>query len=154
MRRFVRQVRQASSDESFVRLLQGVESLAAKILSIGMAIVILVSVADLCIFLFQELATEPYGFFSSTLLEIFGLFLNVLVALEILENITAYLKKHIIQVELVIATALTAVGRKIIIFDFKSSTGLDLVGLGVAVVALAVGYWLVRRSNRYHPDVH
>jgi len=46
-------------------------------------------------------------------------FLNVLIALEILENITAYLRKHVVQVELVIVTSIIAVARKIIILDFE-----------------------------------
>jgi len=60
------------------------------------------------------------------------LFLNVLIALEILENITAYLRKHIIQVELVIVTSIIAVARKIIILDFEKTPGTDLIGLALA----------------------
>jgi Phosphate-starvation-inducible E. len=62
---------------------------------------------------------------KDTLFVIFGLFLNVLIALEILENITAYLKKHVIQVELVIVTSLIAVSRKIIILDLEKKTAAD-----------------------------
>lgn len=113
-----------------------------------MVIVVLVSVFDLGIFLFQELVSEPRGFFSTTLIEIFGLFLSVLVALEVLENITAYLKKHVVQVELVVATSLTAVARKIIIFDFSKSSWLELIALAVAIFTLSVSYWLVRRTNK------
>jgi uncharacterized membrane protein (DUF373 family) len=138
----------AFSDETFVKSLKGVESLVAKVLSVAMVVVLLVSVVDLCIYLTSELLSEPYGFFTTTLIEIFGLFLNVLVALEILENITAYLKKHEIQVELVIATSLTAVARKIIIFDFEKAEALDLAALALAVVALSAGYWVIRRVNR------
>lgn len=141
-------VKSALSDESFLKVLKRVESFVSKVLSIAMVIVLLVSVVDLCIYLAAELFSEPYGFFTSTLIEIFGLFLNVLVALEILENITAYLKKHEIQVELVIATSLTAVARKIIIFDFEKAGALDLAALALAVVALSIGYWVIRRTNR------
>lgn len=137
-----------TSDESFVSALEKIEAFVAKLLSIAMVVVVLVSVIDLGIFLFQELLTEPRGFFNTTLIEIFGLFLSILVALEVLENITAYLKKHIVQVELVIVTSLTAVARKIIIFDFSNSTGLELIALAVAIFTLSVSYWLVRRTNR------
>jgi len=53
--------------------------------------------------------------------------LNVLIALEILEN-TAYLRKHVVQVELVIVTSIIAVARKIIILDFEKTSGTDLMG--------------------------
>ncbi|GAB4382874.1 MAG: phosphate-starvation-inducible PsiE family protein [Elainellaceae cyanobacterium] len=139
-------------DEDFLHLIEGIEALVSKVLSVAMIGVILVGVYDLIIFLFQQLLTEPQGFFNITLIEIFGLFLNILIALEVLENITAYLKKHVVQVELVIATSLTAVARKIIIFDFTKLTGLELLALGGAIFALSISYWLVRRTNkRYDP---
>ncbi|MDZ4784505.1 MAG: phosphate-starvation-inducible PsiE family protein, partial [bacterium] len=86
-------------------------------------------------------------FFVGVLIDIFGLFLNILIALEILENITAYLRNHVIQLELVIVTSLTAVARKIIIFDGSKSTGTDLTGLAFAIFALSVSYWIVRSVN-------
>lgn len=138
----------AFSDDSFLKALKKVESLVSKVLSIAMVVVLLVSVVDLCIVLSREILAEPYGFFSSTLIQIFGLFLNVLVALEILENITAYLKKHEIQVELVIATSLTAVARKIIIFDFEKAQAPELAALALALVGLSISYWVIRRTNR------
>ena len=147
-RKLSRHISSATNDESFLAGLKKVETLASKFLSIAMVLVILVSVVNLGVVLIQELFREPYGFFNAALIEIFGLFLSVLIALEILENITAYLRKHVIQVELVIATSLTAVARKIIIFDFNKDSGADLMGLALAIVALSAGYWLVRHSNR------
>ena len=96
---------------------------------------------------FKELFTEPIGFFNTTLIELFGLFLNVLIALELLENITAYLEKNVIQVELVIVTSLIAVARKLIILDLDKTTGSQLIGLAIAIFALSVSYWIVRYSN-------
>jgi uncharacterized membrane protein (DUF373 family) len=84
------------------------------------------------------------------LFTIFGLFLNVLIALEILENITAYLRKHVVQVELVIVTSLIAVARKIIILDLEKVTGLTIIGLAIAVLSLAISYWIIRSSNIRH----
>jgi uncharacterized membrane protein (DUF373 family) len=148
MREFLKQIGAATSDENFLWFLKKVETLVSKVLSLAMVAVLLVSVADLTIILAQQLLTEPYGFFNVQLIEIFGLFLNILIALEILENITAYLRKHVIQLELVVATSLTAVARKIIIFDFDKADGIDLIGLAIATFALTISYWIVRWSNR------
>lgn len=146
-----------ASDANFLRFLKHIESFASKVLSIAMVVVLLSAILDLIRHLFISLTTEPFfslttgssDDFSDTLFEIFGLFLNVLIALEVLENITAYLKKHVVQLELVIITSLTAVARKIIIFDSSATTGGDkLIGLGVAVFALSVSYFIVRWSNR------
>ncbi|PMB42507.1 hypothetical protein CEN47_01240, partial [Fischerella thermalis CCMEE 5319] len=88
-----------------------------------------------------------YGKFNKTLFTIFGLFLNILIALEILENITGYLKKHVLQVELVIVTSLIAVARKIIILDLEKVSGIDIIGLGIALLALSISYWIVRKTT-------
>lgn len=148
LRRLSKWIFSDASDASFLSYIKVVEAIVSKVLSIAMVVVLLVAIVDLIIFLGTEIFSEPYGFFSVTLFEIFGLFLNILVALEVLENITAYLKKHVVQVELVIATSLTAVARKIIIFDFSKSTGVELIALGVAIFTLSISYWLVRRTNK------
>ncbi|MEB3210818.1 MAG: phosphate-starvation-inducible PsiE family protein, partial [Leptolyngbyaceae bacterium] len=116
-RNFFQWLRSLFSDDHFLQFLGHVESLVSKALSIAMVVVLAVAVVDLFLFLAQEIFSEPQGFFTVTLFEIFGLFLNILIALEVLENITAYLKRHVVQVELVIVTSLTAIARKIIIFD-------------------------------------
>lgn len=138
-------IKKNTDDETFLHWLEKFENFVAKILTLALIIVIFVSVIDLIIFLTQELFSEPIGFFNSTLIEIFGIFLNILVAMELLENITGYLRKHIFQVELVIGTALIAVARKIIIFDLNKYSNGYLISLGISVLAIAIGYWIVKR---------
>lgn len=123
------------------------EGIVSKILSIAMLLVIIVAIVDLGIIISRELLSEPFGFFNRTLIEIFGLFLNILIALELLENITAYLKKHAVQVELVIVTSLIAVARKLIILDLGKTSGAQLIGLAIAIFALSISYWIIRRTN-------
>lgn len=147
-----RRIASLLSDENFLDILKIFETFVSKALSVAMVIVLLVSVVDLFLFLSNDLFAEPQGYFATTLFEIFGLFLDILIALEILENITAYLKRHVVQVELVIVTSLTAVARKIIIFDFTKVGGFELIGLGIAVFALSISYWIVRRATRDRDD--
>ncbi|NJL44918.1 MAG: phosphate-starvation-inducible PsiE family protein [Leptolyngbyaceae cyanobacterium SM2_3_12] len=144
-RQFLRQF----EDANFLKRLGQFEGLVSKVLSLAMIVVVFVIVIDLGIVLTKSLMTSsPEGFFGQTLTDIFGLFLSVLIALEILENITAYIKKHVVQVELVIATALTAVGRKIIILDLSKISGLSLIGLAIAIFSLAISYWIVRTTHK------
>lgn len=138
---------QNKSDEAFLNVTHWLENIAAKVLAIALCAVILISLTDLVIILVKDLISDPIGFFDKTLIDIFGLFLNILIALELLENITAYLKKHIVQVELVIVTSLIAVARKIIIFDFSKFSNLDLLALGAAILGLSTSYWLIKRVN-------
>ena len=148
LKKIFRQISKSSSDENFLHFTESIEVAVAKILSLAMIWVILVSVCDLLIFLAKELVSHTDNLLKDTLFVIFGLFLNVLIALEILENITAYLKKHVIQVELVIVTSLIAVSRKIIILDLEKKTAADLIGLATAIFALSISYLIVRSTNR------
>jgi len=145
-------ITELSRDDSFLKGIHRVENFVSKVLSLALIVVILISLIDLIRLLFQDLTQEPTGFFNKGLIETFGLFLNILIALELLENIAAYLKKHAIQVELVIITSLIAVARKIIIFDFSKATGTDLIGLAIAIFSLSISYWLIRRVNAKSPS--
>ncbi len=150
MKKLPRRIIDSFKDENFMHIVENIEVLVSKILSVFMVIVILAAVGDLAVFLIKELFDTPYGKFNTTLFKIFGLFLNILIALEILENITAYLRKHVVQVELVIVTSLIAVSRKIIILDLEKVTGIDIIGLGIAIFALSISYIVIRFSNSRH----
>jgi uncharacterized membrane protein (DUF373 family) len=146
---WARQLAKQLKSDIFLRRLDQFEGTISKLLSLGMVIVILAMVVDLAIVLVVSIfTTGPGEFLGQPVIDLFGLFLSVLIALEILENITAYIQNHVVQVELVIATALTAVGRKIIIVDLKEVSGATLIGLAVAIFALAISYWIVRLSHR------
>lgn len=141
------------SNEQFLGNVKLVEAIVAKVLSVIMVGVVFIALVDLCLILYRDLfLSAPYGFFSTTLIEIFGNFLNILIALEVLENITAYLRGSGIRIELVIVTALTAVARKIVIFDFNKLSGVELIGLAAAIFTLSISFWLVRRTLRLYHD--
>lgn len=149
MKNFFDYLTELFKDKNFLKIVHITENIVSKILSLGIIIVIFVCIIDLVFILARYIfVTGELGFFASTVFEIFGLFLNILIALEILENITVYLRKHILQLELVLTTALVAVARKIIIFDPKQYEKIDLVSLGVAIICLSASYWLVRKSNQ------
>lgn len=149
MSNWARQLMRQFKNEIFLRRLHQFEGTISKVLSIGLIIVILAMVIDLAIVMvFSILTTSPGTFLGQPVVDLFGLFLSVLIALEILENITAYIQNHVVQVELVIATALTAVGRKLIILDLTQVSGVTLIGLAIAIFALAISYWIVRTSHR------
>lgn len=148
---WARQLVRQLENETFLKRLHQFEGSISKVLSLGILVVILAMVVDLSIVVVHEIfTTSPGAFLGQPVTDLFGFFLSVLIALEILENITGYLRSHVVQVELVIATALTAVGRKIIILDLSSVSGTTLIGLAIAIFALAISYWLVRQSVQDH----
>jgi len=135
-----------SQDARFLRMIRYVENFTSKVLAIALVFIIFIALIDLMRTLTLDIFfIEPRWTFSAPLLKIFGMFLNVLIALELMENITAYLRNHTIQLELVIVTALTAVARKIVIYDTKSEG--DIAGLAIAVLALAISYWIIRQNR-------
>ena len=140
-------------DDIFLKLVESIEVIVSKILSLALIGVIIFAVFDVVVFIYQRLVFTSNPLFKETLFEIFGLFLNILIALEILENVTAYLRKHTFQVELVIATSLIAVARKIIIFDIDKKPGEDLIGLGFAIIALSISFWIIR-TQKNKPSNH
>jgi uncharacterized membrane protein (DUF373 family) len=147
MKKLIKQLIQAISDENFRYLIENVEVVVSKLLSLLMVLVIFAVLADLAIFIVKQILSQSEGSLNQNLFKVFGLFLNVLIALEILENISGYLKKHVLQVELVIVTSLIAIARKIIILDLKITDGIEIIGLGIAILALSVSYFIIRSSN-------
>ncbi|MGD1874014.1 MAG: phosphate-starvation-inducible PsiE family protein [Mastigocoleus sp.] len=149
----LRKIREFGKNESFLHFVEFIEISVSKVLSFLMILVIIAATINLIIFLIYTLfddlfLQEKAGGFSKSLFTVFGLFLNILIALEILENITAYLRKHVFQVELVIATSLIAVARKIIILDLNKTTENKVIGLGIIILALSISYWIVRKRKK------
>ena len=136
------------SDDKFLKLIRKIENVVAKVLSFALVIVIFVALFDLIVVLARDLfSPDSRGFLNKTLIRVFGLFLNILISLELLENVTSYFSKHVIQVELVVVTALIAVARKIIIFDPDKFAKNDLIALSVACLTLSLCYWILRRTT-------
>lgn len=147
-RKLFKSIHKITQVEPFLEFLDRAEGLVAMLLSLAMIIVLIFTVFDLGVFLASALYVQSDDRSEKVfIIEIFGLFLNILIALELLENITAYLRKHVIQVELVFITALIAGARKIIILDLEKVTGPQLIGLAAAILALALSYWLIRQSK-------
>ena len=73
----------------------------------------------------------------------------VLIAIEIFINITLYLRTDVIPIRLVLATAVMAVARKIIIFDYKAIDPQYVYASGAVLLALGVTYWIV---VKYHSE--
>ena len=94
------------------------------------------------------ISPQPANWLGDGLIKVLGDLLTVLIALEVLQNVTSYLRRHVVQLELVLVTALTAVARKVIVLPAGSENKPQLlIGLGLASIALAGAYWLVIRSH-------
>lgn len=132
----------------FVNFLQKIILWGIKILAFFMVIVILWSIVDV-VSLMVIKTQEPYLLVTDMdeVLSIFGAFLVVLIAIEIFLNIILYLKKDMGHLKLVIATALMAIARKVIILDYDQVRDLHMIGMGTLILSLGVAYWFIERTS-------
>jgi uncharacterized membrane protein (DUF373 family) len=121
---------------------------AVKVLAVLMVFVIIWGIGDVIYVLYIKLKTPPIFLLSiSDILATFGAFLAVLIAIEIFTNITLYIRNDVLPVNLVVATALMAISRKVIIFDFKELTPMYILATAAVVLALGVTYWLISKKQ-------
>jgi len=115
-------------------------------LVVMMALVILISTVELGWIIVKDILAPPmFLLVISDLLEIFGFFMLVLIGIELLESIKAYLKDQVIHIEIVLEVALIAIARKVIILDIEKYDGLTLLGTAGLILAVAVAYYAVKR---------
>ncbi|WJG07617.1 phosphate-starvation-inducible PsiE family protein [Aliiglaciecola sp. LCG003] len=137
-------------DEPLIQKLRLVIRWSVRVLAVLMVFVIIMGVVDVGWFIYQKLATPPY--FVLTLKDIlatFGAFMAVLIAIEIFVNITIYLREDIIHVKIVLATALMAISRKVIILDLEKISAPYLWGIASIIFALSIAYWLAIQLPRF-----
>lgn len=128
--------------------------LSVRILALAMTAVIVWGVIDVFYVLYERLMMPPLFLLEITdILATFGAFMAVLIAIEIFVNITIYLRDDIIHVKIVLATALMAVARKVIILDFYETETLQIFALAALVIAMSVGYWMVVVLDKQRPTM-
>jgi uncharacterized membrane protein (DUF373 family) len=133
--------------------LERFERLIAWILAILLVLVILLGTIDLTVSLIKNALHAPHFLIAiDYLVEAFGLFLYILLGLELLETVKAYLRDDVIHVEVVLMVALIALARKVIILEFKDTTPLMLVGVATLILSLAGGYRLIIQVLRSDAD--
>jgi len=132
-----------------VKIFHTIETYIATALLVLMGLVVISGAVELAYEIFLSMI-EPPGFFVgvSELLDIFGLFLMILIGLELMTSIKMYLKDHTIHAEMMFLVALTAVTRKIIIFDATKAEPLVIFGVGFLIISLSAGYYLLKLRHK------
>ena len=130
-------------------LLKRYEKFMVSALIIMMAVVLGLATLDLGWLIVKDVITTPYLLLDiSELLDIFGLFMLVLIGIELLETIMkTYLMDGTPHFEVVLSVAIIAIARKVIILDVKEVESLSLFGIAAIVIALTAGYYLMKRSQ-------
>jgi len=116
-------------------------------LLIVMGVVIVASSIELVILVVQELSTPPLLLSLGELTKISGLFLTVLIAVELFGILEVMLLENTVHVEFVVAVALIAAAREVLVLEVTSVAPMTLVGLAALILALGAGYYLIKKAG-------
>jgi uncharacterized membrane protein (DUF373 family) len=130
-------------------LLTKVQKFTVLALAGMLAVVVFLSTLHLGVLIAEE-AWQPPRFLIRVqgLLEIFGYFLLVLIGVELLETLKAYLKKDVTHIRVVLEVALIAMARKVIIEEPNTVPGLTLLGIAALILALGIAFHVERQAKR------
>jgi uncharacterized membrane protein (DUF373 family) len=131
------------------RYLEKFEEIISRALLVMMAAVVLLTTIELGWILVKDVLTPPVFLLEIwEILELFGLFLLVLIGIELMHSVKVYIKRREIHLEAMLVVALVAVARKVIVLEPKELTPAAVLGLAAMALALTIGYYLVKRAGR------
>ena len=135
-----------------IEIVNKFEKIVYAVLMALLMLVLATSLLDLVWLLYQSLiVATPYLLETHELITVLGAFLLVLIGVELLDTIKAYFHENTIHVEIVLLLAIIAVARKVILLDPSGMSahefGFELMGIGVIVVGLAGGYYLIKKAG-------
>lgn len=129
-------------------MLKKFEKVVTATLVVLMVVVVLLATIELGWIIVQDIVTPPVFLLEiNELLDIFGLFLLVLIGVELLVTIKAYLRNNVVHFEVVLTVAMIAIARKVITLDVKDLPAMTLVGIAAIIVALAAAKFFFRKAN-------
>jgi len=118
------------------------------LLLIIMSLILVLATFDLGFFIFKNLIQGDFSQFRfGNLGELFSMFLVILIGIELLEAVKAFLKKEVIHVEIVVLVAIIAIARKVIVWEFKDISSMETIGLAAMLLSLAITYVLIKRTE-------
>ena len=120
----------------------------------GMLVVVMVlSTIHLGVLIWDEILKPPRFLIPvQGLLGIFGYFLLVLIGVELIETLKAYVREDVIHVRVVLEVALIAMARKVIIEEPNDVPSLTLFGISALILALGIASYFERQSKHEPHD--
>ena len=131
-------------DDRFVRVLDRLIHWAVRLLAVLMVAIIFLGIGETAYTLYQQVLEPPVGLLDiSNVFATFGGVMAVLIAIEIFHNVVLYLRKEVIHIRIVMATALMAIARKVIVLDFHQLSVEYVFGAAAVMLAVGVSYYLI-----------
>lgn len=133
----------------FDRLFHYFEKALAAVLLVLISVVAMIAVIELCFVLYKDIVSQKGLFLLdlNELFEVFGMFLMVLIAIELMASVYMYMKDKSVHVEIMLLIAITALTRKVVVLDLESKgdPAMYMFGLAALLGTLVGGYYLVKR---------
>ncbi|MGA2104719.1 phosphate-starvation-inducible PsiE family protein [Methanoregula sp.] len=118
------------------------------ILIVLLGFVLIFALIDMLYLIITSIITPPAGLLTNpSIVAILGAFLLVLITVELLDTMKAYIADNVVHVEVVVLLAIIAIARKVILLDPASADTGELIGIGVIIVGLAAAYYLIKKAG-------
>jgi len=141
-------IKRTVTGSSLRRMARNTEKTIIYILIVMMAGVLVLATIELGYYLVKNIIESDYLLIDlDNLLDLFGVFLLVLIGIELLDTIKVYLRRNIVHVEVVVLVAIIAIARKVVVMKFEELTGEIIIGLGVLIASLSVAYYLIKKAG-------
>jgi uncharacterized membrane protein (DUF373 family) len=119
-----------------------------------MSVVVMLATFDLAWILVRDFHSSPFALLDiHEIVGMFGSFLLVLIGIELIETLRAYMSEAVIRAEVIVLVAIIALARKIIIMDPLDTSYTALLGTAGMLAALGITYFLVRKTYVLEPPV-
>jgi uncharacterized membrane protein (DUF373 family) len=113
-----------------------------------MAGVLVLATIELGYYLARSIIFSDYLLIDlDDLMDLFGVFLLVLIGIELLDTIKVYLRESVVHVEVVVLVAIIAVARKVVVLKIEDLTGDVIIGIGLLIAGLAAAYFLIKKAG-------
>jgi len=136
-----------------LKALEKFEKIINVSLLLMMAFVVLLATIDLGWIIMKDVLTPPVLLLDiDELLELFGVFLLVLIGIELMNTVKTYIFEKKVHVEVVMMVGIIAIARKVVILEPKDMDALTLIGIAAIIFALTAGYYLIKIGERKSTD--
>jgi uncharacterized membrane protein (DUF373 family) len=132
------------------RLAKFIEKGIIYALIIMMAGILILATIELGYHLLRNIIYSDYLLIDlDDLMDLFGVFMLVLIGIELLDTIKVYLRENVVHVEVVVLVAIIAVARKVVVLKIEDLTGERIIGIALLIIALAGAYYLIKKAGLF-----
>ena len=131
-----------------MKLVEKIETLVIYALIAMLLVAVILGTVQLGNGLLETILQPPFLLIEpETLFASFGLFLVILIGLELLKLLKLHLSQRKLRPEVVIEVAIIAVCNKVVTLDLKALEGDTLLGLAALLLGLSAGYYVFAKTR-------